>query len=465
MITKLTSNYSDNSILGVGKVELHKDVIRIVAEPGTEAVLLRGINKVVLLKANDIRQTIHGKALVNDVYILEKGDQKLTVKAEAAGIDHGKNLFVNSNPLYDATSQKRKTTLSVGILVLFLLVISAIFGINQKKNKEFRLESEKILQAAIENFEKSLNEADLDKERSRKYFIEARDASLKLKNSGYKSDQLTKLIDDISSKEAFVLGEKIVDLKEFLDLTLQISAFNGESMVSSGEEMFIVDEVGKNIIQVDLSTKRAKIVAAKDNLEGLVKIASYEDKLFGLTGDGLYQINNEKIKVLEKDWEDPLFYLYSANIYLLDKTANQIYRYSGTLQGKSLTFSNKQEWLAPGVEVDFSKIKDIVIDGSIWLLSSSGKVTKFTNGNPIAISMKGIVDNLVNPTSIYTNEQLKNVYILEKEKKRIVVLEKNGNFKMQYVSEGLKEARDLVVSEKAGKAIILTGPKLTYIEL
>jgi hypothetical protein len=160
-------------------------------------------------------------------------------------------------------------------------------------------------------------------------------------------------------------------------------------------------------------------------------------------------------------WGESLFYLYSANIYIVDKGANQIYR----LAGSGSSFSDKSEWIAPGIEADFSKVKDMTIDGSILLLSSSGKVTKFTNGNPTAILLDGITENLENPTAIYTNEDLKYTYILDKDKGRVVVLEKNGDFKIQYRSEEIKNSTDLVVSEENGKVILLNGSKLTYIDL
>ena len=112
----------------------------------------------------------------------------------------------------------------------------------------------------------------------------------------------------------------------------------------------------------------------------------------------------------------------------------------------------------------------MTIDGSIWLLSSTGKVTKFTNGNPTSITMEGIVSQLSDPTAIYTNENLKYVYILDRNKGRVLVLEKNGKFKMQYVSDQIKNATDLVADEgdpskdEAGKVILLVGSKLMYFE-
>ncbi|KKP47191.1 MAG: hypothetical protein UR39_C0005G0004 [Candidatus Woesebacteria bacterium GW2011_GWA1_33_30] len=448
----------------IGNAKISGGFIYIVAEKGTTAVLHRGLNKVLLIKATDQKQTAKGKVLQGDVYILENGEEKLITKIDDQKIFQENNIFINPDPIYDATSEKRKTTFTVGILILILLIVSVVFGVNQKNKKEFRDESERLLSEALKSYEKSIDESSLDITIPRQLFVSAREIAFKLRDDGYKDEKLTNLIDNISSKESLVLGEQQVDVKEFLDLSLQTNGFNGESITSTGEEMFILDREIKSVIQVDLSTKKAKIVAGKDKLDGVKQIASYEDKLFSLTNDGIYQINSEKTKVKDMDWGESLIYLYSANIYLIDKTANQVFRFSGSPQGKNLTFSDKQDWLAPGIEMDLSKVKDVVIDGSIWLLSSSGKVTKLTNGNPMAILMKGIIDEINNPTAIYTNEELKYVYILEREKGRVVILEKNGNFKMQYTSDAIKEAKDLVVSEKENKVILLISSKLMYFE-
>lgn len=458
---KLSSNFNENILHGVGQATLQNETITIEAEIGTVVTLLRGINKVILLNTSEIGQSVSGKAMLGDVYTLENGEEKLIIKVEAEDIKHETNLFVNTDPIYDATSNKRKTTLTVGILILVLLVVSVFFGIQQKKNKEFnRISSERLEQATL-NYEKSITEGTIDKNEARSSFVEAKDIAIKLKSDGYKNEKLEELLKNINEKESEVLGEIKVDIKELLDLTLQISGFNGNKLVSTGETMFVMDEKEKNIIKLSVTGKDAEIVAKKDILDGVVSISSYEDRLFTLNNDGIYEIDSSKLKIKDKDWNDPLFYLYSANIYLVDKGDNKIYRFSGN--GK--IFGDKSEWLAPGIEADFSKVIDMTIDGSIWLLSSSGKVTRFTNGNPTSITMNGIVTPLESPTAIYTNEDLKNVYVLDKENGRVVVMEKNGTFKVQYVSDQIKNTTDLVVSEKEGKIILLSGAKLIYIEL
>ena len=180
-----------------------------------------------------------------------------------------------------------------------------------------------------------------------------------------------------------------------------------------------------------------------------------------------YKQKSELSQLVSSAFSFTLTALFFISNISLNKNSNQIERYSGN----GGTFGDKTDWLAPGIEADFSKVIDMVIDGSIWLLSSSGKVTKFTNGNPNQISLNGITTELVNPTAIYTNEDLKYTYILDNNEGRVIVLEKNGEFKLQYKSDEIKNAKDLVVTEEenlpaqAGKIILLTGPKLMYIQI
>lgn len=447
----LTSNFNGNTLRGVGKATLKNGTISITTETGTSVVLLRGINKVVLLEPNSTQRNTYGKVQISDVYTLENLDQKLILKVEnkemrsSFAIKHETNLYINDNQTFDATLTKRKTTLTIGILIIILLIVSVVFGIRQKKLNEFNTKSEEQLNIAILSYENL----------SRESFISAKEIAIKLKEDGYKNEKLNELLKNINEKESEILGEIKPEIKELLNLTLQINDFEGDVLVSTGETMFVWDKDNKNIIQLNVNGKDAKIVAKKDDLRFSVaikdtrQIASYEGTLFLDKLDGVYEIDNNS-----------LFYMYAGNIYVVSKSENQIFRYSAN--GK--TFSSKTDWLAPGIEADFSKVIDITIDGSIWLLSSSGKVAKFTNGNPNSVLMKGIIDPLENPTAIYTNENLKYTYILDREKGRVIVLEKNGDFKLQYISEKIKNATDLVVSEKEGKIILLSGSKLMYFE-
>ncbi len=457
----LFSNYSDNTLDGVGRVSIKDDVITVNLQPGSSATLLRGINKVLLLENDSKLQSITGKALDGDVYTLENSDLKLIVKVQRRNVENTSKLYINPTLPEEAISGKRKTTLTVGILILLLLLVSVFFGVKQKNRAEFSKNSEEKLSQALSDYEKSIIEESIDKTSSRNLFLAAKETARKLKDEGFKSSDLDTLLTNLSNKESEILGEKVVEVNELLDLTLQINNFSASQMVSTGGTIFVFDKTIKSVIQFNSDGKDVRIAASNDDMENIEQVASYEERLFGLSDDGIYELSKGREKIKDSQWGESLIYLYSANIYLVEKNAGQIYRFAA--DGRD--FTDKQDWLAPGIEVDLSKIMDMSIDGSIWLLSSSGKVTKFTNGNPNGIIMEGIVDEISKPTAIYTNEELEFVYILEAEKSRIVVLEKNGDFKLQYVSDAIKAANDLVVSEKEGKIILLTGSKLMYIQI
>ncbi|WKZ25378.1 MAG: hypothetical protein QY322_03220 [bacterium] len=462
MPLKLTSNLGRPNLEGVGYVSLDQNSskITIVCEPGCTAFLDRGGNEVKLAEGKDKTVKVSGIAKIGDIYSITRGLEKLIVKVEQQIETVEEDIYINTHQVNDSTDQKRKTVISVGIIVLILLIVSVVFGINQKKINEFNKKSTVLLNQALSDYDLAVS-GSVDVEDARKSFVNSKTIALELKSSGFKNNTLDELIEKINSIEANILGEIQAEIKEFLDLTLQTSGFMGYEVVSSGEEMFILDKDTKNIIRVEIKNKNARLVVNSSEGEGIEKIGSYENRLFLEKNDGIYELKSSGMeKQVEKDWENSIFYLYAGNIYTLGINDNQIYRYSGSQGG----FSSKSSWLAPGIEMDLSKVTDVAIDGSIWAISSSGKVTKFTLGNPQSISLKGISEQLINPTAIYTNENLKYVYILEKDRGRVVVLEKNGNFKMQYINDEIKNTTDLVVSEKENKIILLTGPKLLFIE-
>ena len=107
---KLTSNYNENTLDGVGKATLKNGTISITAEVGTSVVLFRGANKVILLKADDKQLTTSGSVILGDVYTLENGINKLIVKVEEENTLHETNLYINDDQTFDATLTKRKTT-------------------------------------------------------------------------------------------------------------------------------------------------------------------------------------------------------------------------------------------------------------------------------------------------------------------------------------------------------------------
>ena len=425
------------------------------------------IEKVSLEQETPIEEIIRRPELVNQEFpqpetqfILKQSTLKSVVKSVFSKISP-RQIRLKPQNLQEATPKGRKTTLTAGAMLIALLIVSVIFGLNQKRLNDQKNTYGTKLESAISDYNESLELMELDISKARELFLSAKEKLEEVQNSEYKDGRIDSLSKNISNKQGEVLGEYEVRIENYLDLSLQTSGFNGTHLSSSGQDIFVLDIGNKQIISVEIDSKKASIAAGSDKTGNATQIGSYEDRFFVLTDDGIFELGDNKDEVADKDWDNPVFYVYSGNIYVLDKDRNTIDRYPGTQSG----FGAKSDWLAPGIEPDFSKIVDISIDGSIWMLSSSGKVSRFTLGSPQTVSLNGLPQQMVDPKSIYTNEELKYVYILDPLQERIVVLEKSGEFKVQYKAEGLKDAKDLVVSEEEGKIILLNGSKLESFEL
>ena len=149
------------------------------------------------------------------------------------------------------------------------------------------------------------------------------------------------------------------------------------------------------------------------------------------------------------------------NLYLFEKDASDISRYVSTESG----FADKKSWIAENVDKDFSEVVDWVIDGTIWVLEKDGDISRFSQGNRLSFSIKGLAPELVNSDAIYTDGDTESLYILDSRGKRVVVVDKDGNFQAQYLAEDILGAKDIVVSESEGKIILLKDGKLLSIEL
>lgn len=373
-----------------------------------------------------------------------------------------RRIYVRGMPEEEIQPQSRKVTLTVGVILLAILLVSIGFGIAQKRLKDARGKYETRLTQAQHEIDEAVGLATLNPERARELFVSSRGLADALTSEGVKDPALAELVGKLDSNQGVILGEYKSDPQLFLDLSILSDGLSGDDLSGSSDKVFILDKKGKKIVGISLGTKKTEVVAGPDQADGALAVASYEDRVFILTNDGIFEVGDEKTKVVERQWEgEVLPYAYAGNLYLLDKSANMIWRYAGT--GK--TFGAKAEWLGPGVEPDFSKIISVSIDGSIWTLSQTGKILKFTQGSPQNISAAGTFPEIASADALYTNEELGFVYILDKQGKRVVVLEKDGKYKAQYLSDKISEATDLTVSEKEKKIILLAGSKLYSIEL
>jgi hypothetical protein len=373
-----------------------------------------------------------------------------------------RSVYVSPNRFEEKSGNKnREVTMTVAAILGILLIVSIIFGIRQKNINDNRSKYQARLDDAIKNYQQSLSVVNVDPAQARDLFTQSRDVADELKNEKVKDDKLTQLFSDLAAHQGQVLGEYPTNPKVFQDLSIQTSGFSGTDLTSSGDIMFILDRNSKKIIEVEIATKNTQMAAGPDQIDEALGLASYEDRVFISNSTGVYELGESKKQVIVKDWPgEVLPYAYAGNIYLLDKAGGTIWRYIGSDTG----FAAKQNWLASGVEPDFSNVIAWTIDGNIFALTSSSKILKFSQGTPQDFPIPEEV-SLNGANMIYTNGDLQYFYILNPQEKKIYVLNKNGDYKGDYQSDLLAGANGLVVSEKEKKMIFLSGSKLYSIDI
>jgi len=373
-----------------------------------------------------------------------------------------RRIYVKEGTIEMDTVQNRKLAVSVGVILLILLIVSIIFGIRQKKTKEEVDRYEPALEQAKHEYDESIDLYTLDVERSRELFLESKKKVESLKNEGIEDERLTQLINDIEQNQGKILGEYYNEPELFVDLSLLSDGFQATSLKESDENLFVFDRDGERIVRVNISTKRSEVVAGPDQIDSAKDIAVFVDNVYVLEDDAVVKVGEEKESVIDADWSgEVLINSYSGNIYVLEKGAGKIWRYPGIEEG----FASGSNWFSEGVEPDLTKINSWTIDGTMWLLNNSGRIIRYSLGNQVAFEVQQVEFGLEKTKDIFTNEEQEYLYLLDSENERVVVITKEGEYKAQYKNSNIKNAEEIVVSEKEGRLILLSENKLFSIDL
>lgn len=373
-----------------------------------------------------------------------------------------KHIYIRSSMNDEVVSQDKKVTFSVGVVLLIILAISIGFGIRQRAINKTKSQYQDILKSAGDEVDQAINLASVSPDKSRELFVDSEKKLKTIEALKVKDSKIDELKQKIESSRASVLGEYASSPELFLDLSLLSSGFKGDEITATGGNIFILDKSGKKVVSVAISTKKSKVVAGPNVIDVAQNMASYEDRLFILFDDGVYEVGNTKNKVIDKTWDgEALIKAFAGNIYVLDKSANAIYRYAGN--GNS--FGEKQNWLATSANANFGSARQWVIDGSVYVLMPNSKVLKYSLGSPQSFKLNGVIPEIGSIDAIFASDETQYVYFLDKAGKRVVVTDKKGVYKAQYMADEIGNATNLVVSEAEKKIILLTGEKLFSVDI
>lgn len=363
--------------------------------------------------------------------------------------------------------RQQKTIVTIALVLLILLGVSVVLGMRQRSNIARKAQIETLFEQARYKADEGKALLDLNPLRARQLLLEAKEAVEQIEKEEVEDQDLASFKKELESVLASVLREhEIGEAPVFLDLKLVKEGASGDRAAVSGGQMIILDQKGASIYGVGIREKSSQILGGGKLFTNPSQVAAFGEKVFVLTPEGIVEADKasgEQTLRIETDeeWGEIIdLFAYGGNLYLLDRTG-VIWKYPAIEAG----FGARQRWLKGEAKPDFSDGVSMAIDGSVWALKADGTILKFTHGLWDAFGVAGLDKPFSGPSSIYTDDEQENLYILDKGNLRVVVLAKSGEYDSQYIWSGISGVSDMVISESEKKILLLSGSKIYEIEI
>lgn len=182
---------------------------------------------------------------------------------------------------------------------------------------------------------------------------------------------------------------------------------------------------------------------------------SLEKRFYSLDQDRLSEINVSDLDS-SNQINDLTFFL--DKMYLLDRNAKQIYRYTNY----NNNFQAKRNWVKEDLPID--QAVSIIVDGYIYALLENGEILKMAAGKKQNFPKIIAEPALTSPIKIYTTSESDYLYILDPANKRFLIVDKeNAELKNQYYSDKFNDLKDFVIDEANNKVYLLNGSQVMVV--
>ena len=359
----------------------------------------------------------------------------------------------------------------ITIVLLFVFLVSVTLGVVKKIRDSTSRDVSNVMIEATHLFDEGVALLDLNPVKGRERLSEAKEILEPYREDKRVADLYSRVMDNLTLAMHSVRAEPEL----FFDVSLIKNGGSAQSLSLFEDILGIFDAVNHSVYTLEVSTKKSTVIGGGEAVASGEYIAVYGDNAYISTDTGIAQVRTSDNKttanfISKADQWGTIFSVvaYGGNLYLLDTEKNRIWKYVATEKSQPAGrqgFSEIREYLNPDSLPDLSKATSMAIDGSVWVATSDGKVLRFTQGKEQTFLVQGVEPSLGQSLIVYTSDESKNVYILDRDNKRVVVLDKDGLYLAQYLWQGNVTPTQMVVSEKAKKILLLSEGKIFSLEI
>ncbi|MEW6407883.1 MAG: hypothetical protein AB1465_04290 [Patescibacteria group bacterium] len=383
-----------------------------------------------------------------------------------------KEIYISFLQKFRHLAPLSRVLLIVALLFIITLTINITRASLKQKDKKLNLQYEKALSLAQEK-EKQASNALIynDYEKAGKLLLETKEIAEKdlLPSKKYKEEGeklLLKIQENLDKTNKVI---RVKDVKTLVDL--EAAKIETRNIIAVNDAIFVFDSKKTTLYKFDEKAKKFSLFAKNDELKEVMLLAANETKntiLFLTKKLNLYEfiietknfqtsdITFANESALPQDMQS-----YAERLYFLVPSDNQLWRHQRIISG----YTPGVEWFLDKKNLDIKNAASFAIDGSVYILKANGEVLKFLNAEKEEFTMPKLTIPLSSPTKIITNIDSEFIYILDPKEKRVIVLDKKGSLKNQYISDEFSELQGIYVKEKDKKMYLLTDKKLLEVKL
>lgn len=363
-----------------------------------------------------------------------------------------------------------RTVLGVSLILGSLILFGLSFYNQQKSETNSKFSS--FLASAREEYALAQSLKDSDLKAAKLNWDQAQNninSALQIKPKSSEAKNFKNELDQ--NKNDILKVREITNWPLFLSLDLIKKDFSASRMSYSLGKILFLDETQKTLVALELGKKTNQILSGATQL-GQAQFSSLNGQTaFVYSLDkGILRVDLDNEKTTQIVKPDPEWgkitdlFAFSSNIYLMDSLKNQIWKYVPVKSG----YADKAAYLKSlpaGRQIDLAGGNKLQIDYSVWVLKNKQEILKFTAGSTDFFSIGGLDKPLINIQSFFVSEKEDQVYILDPESSRVVVVGKNGQYQAQYRGEKFKSSSDLVVDDQNKKIYLLENNKIYTVDL
>lgn len=359
-----------------------------------------------------------------------------------------------------------RMSLSVGVLLLILLLVSIYLGGRQRqerhKTEQFNAFVEPLETQVAQAY--ALQEANpLEAKRlvniSLETFVQGKSTYELEPQFKARLEALEKTLTQATME---VIGiSQATSLSPWHDLSLIKNGALGTEIAVAGDQLFVLDQVGGFIYGIDVNSKEAQVVAGSPELRGSTHLAAMSNRLVVVSQGKLLEISasQKTTAFLTTDSEASTSIKATAfwlgNIYTLDPGVPTIWKYPASGQG----VGQAQSWLKDSSLLDTNAI-DMAIDGDVWVLHGTGTLMRLRQGLRAGFALETNNTPLTSAAGLAIGQENDVLFVYDSVNDRILEITKAGIFKREYTLDEQLVVQDMAYCDTTDQLFLLSGNEL-----